>query len=88
MKGVIDRFTDQGLAVILIESLGKEIVVLQSELPPGAKAQDWVDLKQINGSYVIESIAYEKTAEQRTKVEQLQAKLRRKSRGSKFKKKK
>jgi len=88
MKGVIDRLTENNRAVILIESIGKEIIVSQSELPKGAKAQDWVNLKQSNGSYEILSVDYEKTASQRAKVKKLQAKLRTKSRGSKFKRKK
>jgi len=87
MKGVIDRFTDRNQAVILIESIGKEIVVSRNDLPRGAKAQDWVNLKQINGTFQVISIDRKKTTAQRLKVEKLQAKLRARSRGSKFKKK-
>lgn len=86
MQGVIDRFTDGNKAVILIESIGKEIVVSQKDLPQGAKPHDWVRLQQTKDTFQVISIDREKTAAQKMKVEQLKAKLRAKSRGSKFKK--
>ncbi|HLS06634.1 MAG TPA: DUF3006 domain-containing protein [Bacillota bacterium] len=87
MRGVIDRFADGNQAVILIEAIGKEIVVSQDDLPSGAKAHDWVKLRKVNNTYVVVSIDHEKTAAQKSKVGQLQAKLRAKSKGSQFRKK-
>lgn len=87
MKGVIDRFTDNDQAVILIESIGKELVISRNKLPHGVKAQDWVILKEIDETYEVVRIDYETTKAQRHKAKQLQAKLRGLGKSSRFRKK-
>ncbi|GAE25627.1 hypothetical protein JCM9140_1634 [Halalkalibacter wakoensis JCM 9140] len=45
VKGVMDRIVDQKKAVILVESLKKEIVIDQSKLPSGSKVGTWFQLE-------------------------------------------
>lgn len=87
MRGVIDRFTDSNQAVILIESIGVELVIAHDKLPCGAKAQDWVILKEIDDNFEVVRIDYEKTKAQQKKAEQLQARLRSLGKSSRFRKK-
>lgn len=84
MKGVIDRFTDEDQAVILIEKLNKELVVSCDELPDGSKESDWLTLKKTNGSFKIIAIDREKTERETKTSLDLRDQLRAKSKGSKF----
>lgn len=87
MKGVLDRFTDNDLAVILIESINKELVVPKKELPQGSKVNTWFTLKEQQGSYTIVSIDEQKTTSAADKsknlADQLQAKKMKRSKHQK-----
>lgn len=85
VSGVVDRFTDQKQAVILLEALNKELVVSQQELPEGTKAQDWLLLEQRDNHFQIISIDYEKTKQKKEKARSLRNALRKRSQGSIFK---
>ncbi len=85
MKGVLDRFSDNNIAVILIESINKEIHVPKDELPSGSQEQTWFHIKELNGKFLIDSIDHEKTASTAEKATDLQAKLREKMKRSKYK---
>jgi len=87
MKGMLDRFTDNDLAVILIEEKNQEIIVPVKQLPEGSKENTWFDLKEVNGTIEIVSINDEKTKKEAQKSVDLLTQLRAKSKGSKFKKK-
>lgn len=85
MKGVLDRFADHDLAVILIEDVQKEILVPIQQLPPNSKEGTWFDIKEDNGEYQIVAIDVDMTKKQMEKSLNLLKKLRANSRGSKFK---
>lgn len=85
MKGVLDRFSDDNIAVILIESIDKEIHVPTDELPSGSQEQTWFHIKEHNGKFLIDAIDREKTATEAEKSTDLQAKLRSKMKRSKYK---
>ncbi len=81
MKGVIDRFADNDLAVILIESMNKELHIPRKDLPKGSTVNTWLTLQEKNGAYTIISIDEEKTVDAAQKAghlaDQLQAKIKR-----------
>lgn len=85
MKGVIDRFADNDLAVILIESISKEIHIPKKDLPKGSTVNTWFILKEAGDTYTIVSIDEEKTATATKKSERLAVQLHAKMKRSKYK---
>ena len=76
VKGVLDRFEDQDIAVILIEELNKEILLPKSKLPGGSRESIWFNIVVIQNAYKIISIDYEKTKEEALKSADLMKRLR------------
>jgi len=86
MKGYLDRVEDNDMAVILIEEKNEEIVVPIDELPNGCKEKTWLHMEHIQGSYKVISIDHETTAKKAQQTSALMEKLRKRKKGSKFKK--
>ncbi|HLR15842.1 MAG TPA: DUF3006 domain-containing protein [Bacillota bacterium] len=86
MHGVLDRFSDNDMAVILIESINKEIHVPIHKLPQGSVEQTWFHIKECHGTYQIDSIDKVKTEHMQQKSTSLQDKLQAKMKRSKYKK--
>lgn len=86
MYGVFDRFSDNGIAVILIESINKEIHIPIHELPTGSEEQTWFHIEEHQGTYQVTSIDKEKTKQMQQKSSSLQDKLQAKMKRSKYKK--
>lgn len=78
---VIDRFSDQDTAVILVESIQKEFVVKQTALPLEAKPHDYLDVEIIDQTLKIIGINHEETTAQKTNIKDKMAKLRAKNKG-------
>lgn len=87
MKGFLDRIEDNQLAVILMEEINKEIIIPVEELPEGSKENTWLHMEKSNGSYQAVAIDKEKTTKEAQKSKDLLARLRARSKESKFKKK-
>lgn len=86
MRGMLDRLEDNQLAVILIEEINKEIILPIKHLPKGSEEGTWFHIKEMNGSFEIIAIDDERTKKEIQRSKDLLAKLRTKSKGSKFKK--
>ncbi|MDN6626609.1 MAG: DUF3006 domain-containing protein [Pisciglobus halotolerans] len=87
MKGVLDRFEDQGKAVILIEKRQQELIVPKSELPKGSRENMWFTIEEQEGAFHIVAIDYELTRKKTTDAEALVNKLRTKHSHSRFRRK-
>lgn len=85
MKGVLDRFADNEWAVILIESINKEIHIPMHELPEGSKEQTWFDMQEMDGNYSIVSIDHEQTRNAKEKSKDIASQLQAKMKQSKYK---
>ncbi|MCQ6276579.1 DUF3006 domain-containing protein [Bacillus sp. V3B] len=88
MKGYLDRIEENKLAVILVEDLNREFFVPIQELPEGSKPQTWFDLVIVQDNITSIHINHEATTSEQEKVSNMLAKLRSKSKASKFKRKK
>ncbi|ANU16020.1 hypothetical protein BBI11_02610 [Planococcus maritimus] len=87
MRGVLDRFEDGGVAVIIAEQAGREFRVPLRYLPEGSRQGMWFTLSIEAGQVVDIEADLTQTAERTDKAEQLMARLRSKSTGSRFKRK-
>lgn len=57
----LDRFTDDGTALILIESLQKEFHVLPTSLPAGSSAGTWLSVDLEDGQIISIQLDEQKT---------------------------
>ncbi len=87
MKGYLDRIEDGKWAVILVEEIGDEFIIPVEKLPEGISVKSYFNLTIENGELTSIVFDPETTAQEVQKTEELLAKIRAKSRGSKFKKK-
>ncbi|SEP83257.1 Protein of unknown function [Virgibacillus subterraneus] len=87
MRGILDRFEDNNKAVILIEETKEEVVIPVDELPDGSSENTYFNMEKIDDKYQIVSIDEATTQKEAEETSDLMAKLRAKSKGSKFKKK-
>jgi hypothetical protein len=87
MKGYLDRIDDNKYAVILVEETKKEFVLPKEELPEGSAEKSYFDLTIENDRITSITLDEETTFSEQKKADDLMAKLRSKSKGSKFKKK-
>ncbi|WP_339227145.1 DUF3006 domain-containing protein [Oceanobacillus sp. FSL K6-2867] len=85
MKGILDRF-EGDKAVILIEEMKEEYIVNRSALPKGSKIETVFTVEKNQTTYNIKGIDTSNTEALAQQSSDLMAKLRAKSRGSKFKK--
>ncbi|GGA65741.1 DUF3006 domain-containing protein [Ornithinibacillus halotolerans] len=87
MKGVLDRF-EGNQAVILIEEEKAELILPKEDLPVGSDVNTVFQVeKDENDNYKIIEIDHKAEQEAKETTQDLLAKLRAKSSGSKFKKK-
>ncbi|WP_067843119.1 DUF3006 domain-containing protein [Amphibacillus sediminis] len=87
LSAVIDRFNEDGSAVILAETIGKEFVVRAEELPTSAERGSWITAKWNKDRLECISLDQTKTAQQAEQVKDKLKQLRARSSGSQFKKK-
>lgn len=87
MKGILDRFEDNNKAVILIEDTKEEVIIPAEQLPKGSSENTYFTMEKIKDEYQVVSIDEATTQKEAEKSSDLMAKLRAKSKGSKFKKK-
>nr|WP_304214384.1 DUF3006 domain-containing protein [Fredinandcohnia onubensis] len=87
MKGYLDRIEENQHAVILVEEISKEFVIPISKLPNGSKAGSYLNLTIENEIITSIMLNENETSTQQQKVDDMMSKLRKKSSGSKFKKK-
>ncbi|MEZ0480851.1 DUF3006 domain-containing protein [Planococcus sp. SSTMD024] len=87
MRGVLDRFEDGGVAVIIAEQAGREFHVPLRYLPEGSRQGMWFKLSIESGLVVDVEADLAQTNERTEKAEELMARLRSKSAGSRFKRK-
>ncbi|HLQ70383.1 MAG TPA: DUF3006 domain-containing protein [Bacillota bacterium] len=74
--GVLDRYTDNGLAVILLEDRKEEWMVQKDELPASSREGVWFLIRKNVGMYSILSIDWEKTKKAAEQSQKLMEKLR------------
>ncbi|WP_211653024.1 DUF3006 domain-containing protein [Planococcus alpniumensis] len=86
MRGVLDRF-EGSVAVIIAEQAGREFHVPLRYLPEGSRQGMWFTLSIESGHVVDIEADLTQTNERAAKAEELMAKLRNKSTGSRFKRK-
>lgn len=84
MKGVLDRF-EEDKAVILIEDHDEELVFDREILPENSHVGTWFDIEKKSGAYNL-TVNSDLTYEKKQQASDLRAKLKAKSKGSKFKK--
>ncbi|AUD12786.1 MULTISPECIES: DUF3006 domain-containing protein [unclassified Planococcus (in: firmicutes)] len=87
MRGVLDRFEDGGVAVIIAEQAGREFHVPLRYLPEGSRQGMWFTLSIESGRIVDIEADLTQTKERIGKAEELMARLRSKNTGSRFKRK-
>ncbi|RAZ67782.1 DUF3006 domain-containing protein [Planococcus maitriensis] len=87
MRGVLDRFEDGGVAVIIAEQAGREFRVPLRYLPEGSRRGMWFTLSVEDGRVVDIEADLAQTNERTEKAGELMARLRNKSTGSRFKRK-
>jgi len=78
LQGVIDRFETNEKAVILLESIHKEMIVETSNLPQGSEVNMWVNVKRENGKYVVVSIDVNRTDREKKETKQFLLKMQEK----------
>jgi hypothetical protein len=87
MKGYLDRIEENQHAVILVEEINKEFIIPISKLPNGSTAGSYLNLTIENETITSITLTENETISQQQKVDDMMSKLRKKSSGSKFKKK-
>lgn len=87
MRGVLDRFEDGGVAVIIAEQAGREYHVPLRYLPEGSRQGMWFTLSIEDGRVVDIEVDLTQAKERIDKAEELMARLRSKNTGSRFKRK-
>jgi len=74
--GVLDRITENGEAVILLEDRKEEWVIEMNELPEASKEGVWFQMIEEKGDYTIVSIDWMKTENVKRETGQLMDRLR------------
>lgn len=85
MRGVLDRFEDGGVGVIIAEEAGREFHVPLRYLPEGSKRGMWFTLTLEEGCVVDIEADVQETEARTEKAEGLMKRLRNKKSGSRFK---
>ncbi|TWT04332.1 DUF3006 domain-containing protein [Planococcus sp. CPCC 101016] len=84
MKGILDRIEDGRHAVILVEAEGIELVLPANRLPEGSQINSWFTIDAENGQLAL-SLDQKTTSSKSEQAEELMMRLRRKKKGSRFK---
>ncbi|WP_099363495.1 DUF3006 domain-containing protein [Fredinandcohnia onubensis] len=87
MKGYLDRIEENQHAVIIVDEINKEFIIPISQLPNGSTAGSYLNLIIENETITSITLNENETISQQQKVDDMMSKLRKKSSGSKFKKK-
>ncbi|MEC5423123.1 DUF3006 domain-containing protein [Virgibacillus sp. C22-A2] len=87
MKGILDRFEDNDIAVILVEEINEEMIVSKDKLPEGSDVNTYFHIEKRNGKLEIISIDTSSRKKEAQQSSDLMKKLRAKSSGGKFRKK-
>ncbi|WP_342431550.1 DUF3006 family protein [Neobacillus sp. FSL H8-0543] len=87
MKGYLDRIEENKYAVILVEEIQKEFIISKDELPIGSAEKSYFDITIENDKIATLKLNEQSTISEQQKTNDLMAKLRSKSKESKFKKK-
>lgn len=61
LKGVLDRYTNDGRAVVIIESQNEEILIELNDVPEGSEVGTWFYMKRRRRGYTIRSIDHYQT---------------------------
>ena len=77
-KGVVDRM-ENDQAIILIDSINKELVLPMNSLPVNAQVNDWLHIEFTNHTYKIVSIDHQLTEKRKRKSTYLINQLRKKT---------
>lgn len=85
IKAVLDRIVDQQHAVILAETIGEDYIVPVDRLPSGAQEGSWLLVDCSDGEVVNITLDSHTTASREKEVAETLNRLKKKSRGSKFK---
>jgi hypothetical protein len=86
IKGYLDRIEDNKFAVILVDELKKEFIIPKADLPEGSVGNSYFDLTIENDRITSMRLDEQTTLSEQQNVNDMMAKLRSKSTGSKFKK--
>lgn len=87
IQAMIDRFTDNNLAVVLAEDIGREFLLEKEELPEGAERGDYLVIELRGDEVRGVEIDVEKTALQRSAIKSKLERLRARGTKSRFRKK-
>lgn len=85
VTGYVDRIEEGRLAVLLVDSLGKEFVVDVSRLPEGASEGTYLTLSLIDGEIGNMSVDEEKTSQMKQEIADKLQRIKLKSSRSRFK---
>lgn len=86
MKGILDRIEDDLYAVILVEEERLELILPANRLPAGSKVNSWFTIYTENGQLAV-TLDDETSFIREKQTEELMARLRKKKKGSRFKRK-
>lgn len=81
-KAIIDRFEDNQKVVLMIESIGKEIILDQKALPLGASRGDIIDVDLSSDGITIKAIDAIATEQTKKRIQTKLDRLRQKNKGS------
>lgn len=84
MKGILDRIEDGRYAVILVEEEGIELILPANRLPEGSRINSWFTIDAENGQLMM-ALDEELSLAKSEQAEELMARLRKKKKGSRFK---
>lgn len=84
MKGILDRIEDGRHAVILVEEEGIELILPANRLPEGSQINSWFTIDTENGQLMM-ALDEELSLAKSEQAEELMARLRKKKKGSRFK---
>ncbi|MFC7063710.1 DUF3006 domain-containing protein [Halobacillus seohaensis] len=87
MKAVLDRIEENQYGVLLVEEVGKEFILTKDQLPEGSKTHDWFEVTIENNEIAKIIPDHKTTAIQKEKVRSKRERLKKRSKGSKFKRK-
>lgn len=84
MKGILDRIEDDLYAVILVEEEGLELILPANRLPAGSTINSWFTIDAEDGQLAV-TLDHETSFIKTKQAEELMARLRKKRKGSRFK---
>lgn len=86
-EGVVDRI-EEGKATILVETIGKEFTIDNSSLPGDVEEGTWLLVEIDGGKLTVLEVNKEKTEARRSQITEQLSRIRKRSQGSKFQRRK